>query len=136
MARRSARYGNRGRRRRDFEELMAERGWAEDHTTIWRWVQRYGPETHRWLRGNLKPKSSTWHLDENLRSDCRALAVPVPCSRRPWADRGFLSFADARPGSRQMFLEEGIGESRQPSAVRLRSGWSAQLSSSDLRTAA
>src|SRR6516164_8548397 len=34
-----------------------------------------------------------------------------------------------------MFLEEGIGESRQPSAQRIGSGWSAQLSSSDPRTA-
>ena len=29
---------------RDVEELLAERGLAADHTTNWRWVQRYGPE--------------------------------------------------------------------------------------------
>ena len=29
---------------RDVEESFAERGLAADHTTIWRWVQRYGPE--------------------------------------------------------------------------------------------
>jgi len=29
---------------RDVEELLAERGLEVDHTTIWRWVQRYGPE--------------------------------------------------------------------------------------------
>ena len=29
---------------RDVEELFAERGLEADHTTIWRWVQRYGPE--------------------------------------------------------------------------------------------
>src|SRR6516225_9748717 len=51
---------------RDLEELMAERGLALDHTTIWRWVQRYGPEVHRWLRGNVKQKSSTWHMDETF----------------------------------------------------------------------
>ena len=45
---------------------MAERGLAVDHTTIWRWVQRYGPEVHRRLRENLKPKSSTWHIDETF----------------------------------------------------------------------
>src|ERR1700754_3266751 len=28
---------------RDLEELMAERGLAIDHTTIWRWTQTYGP---------------------------------------------------------------------------------------------
>ena len=51
---------------RDLEELMAERGLAVDHTTIWRWVQRYGPEVHRRLRGNVKQKSSTWHMDETF----------------------------------------------------------------------
>ena len=29
---------------RDVEELLEERGLEADHTTIWRWVQRYGPE--------------------------------------------------------------------------------------------
>ncbi|MGD0291703.1 MAG: IS6 family transposase, partial [Candidatus Binataceae bacterium] len=28
---------------REVEELLAERGLEADHTTIWRWVQRYGP---------------------------------------------------------------------------------------------
>jgi transposase, IS6 family len=51
---------------RDLEELMAERGLAVDHTTIWRWVQRYGPEVRRRLRGNVKQKSSTWHMDETF----------------------------------------------------------------------
>ena len=43
---------------------MAERGLAVDHTTIGRWVQRYGPEVHRGLRGQVKLKSPTWHMDE------------------------------------------------------------------------
>ena len=51
---------------RDLEELMSERGVAVDHTTIWRWVQRYGPEVQRRLRGQLKLKSSTWHMDETF----------------------------------------------------------------------
>jgi hypothetical protein len=29
---------------RDLEELMAERGLGVDHTTVFRWVQRYAPE--------------------------------------------------------------------------------------------
>jgi transposase, IS6 family len=29
---------------RDVEELLEERGLEADHTTVWRWVQRYGPE--------------------------------------------------------------------------------------------
>jgi transposase-like protein len=51
---------------RDLEELMAERGLFVDHTSIWRWVQGYGPEVHRRLQGEVKRKSSTWHMDETF----------------------------------------------------------------------
>src|SRR5499433_959274 len=51
---------------RDIEELMAERGLCVDHTTIWRWTQTYTPEVQRRLHGQLKPKGSTWHIDETF----------------------------------------------------------------------
>jgi transposase-like protein len=51
---------------RDLEELMAERGLSVDHTSIWRWVQTYGPEVYRRLQGEVKRKSSTWHMDETF----------------------------------------------------------------------
>src|SRR5689334_7554944 len=51
---------------RDLEELMAERGLSVDHTTIWRWVQRYGPEVLRRVQGEVKRKSLTWHMDETF----------------------------------------------------------------------
>jgi len=35
---------------RDLEEVMAEGGLAVDHTTIGRWVQRYGPLSQIKLR--------------------------------------------------------------------------------------
>lgn len=43
---------------------MMERGLSVDHTTIWRWTQRYAAEVQRRLRGQLKLKDSTWHIDE------------------------------------------------------------------------
>src|ERR1041384_7549268 len=51
---------------RDLEELMAERGLSVDHTSIWRWTQVYGPEVYRQLRGKVKRKSTTWHVDETF----------------------------------------------------------------------
>ncbi len=51
---------------RDLQELMAERGLAVHHTSIWRRVQAYGPEVHRRLHGEVKRKSSTWHMDETF----------------------------------------------------------------------
>jgi transposase-like protein len=50
----------------DLEELMAERGLSVDHTSIWRWIQAYGPELYRRLQGEVKRKSSTWHMDETF----------------------------------------------------------------------
>ena len=49
---------------RDVEELLTERGLAGDHTTIWRWVQRYGPELEQRLRRHLKPTNKSWRVDE------------------------------------------------------------------------
>src|ERR1700688_4986142 len=49
---------------RDVEELFAERGLQADHTTIWRWVQRYAPVLERRLRHHLKPTNRSWRVDE------------------------------------------------------------------------
>ena len=49
---------------RDVEELLSERGLEADHTTIWRWVQRYGPELEARLRRHLKPTNKSWRVDE------------------------------------------------------------------------
>ena len=40
--------------------LNSERGLEADHTTIWRWVQRYGPELEQRLRRHLKPTHKSW----------------------------------------------------------------------------
>jgi hypothetical protein len=45
---------------------MAERGLSVDHTTIWRWTQAYAAEVQLRLCGQLKPKGSTWHIDETF----------------------------------------------------------------------
>ncbi len=38
---------------RDLEEIMAQRGLSVDHTTIYRWVQRYAPEREKRCRPHL-----------------------------------------------------------------------------------
>ncbi len=49
---------------RDVEELLSEPGLAADHTTIWLWVQRYGPELEERLHRHLKPTHKSWRVDE------------------------------------------------------------------------
>ena len=49
---------------RDLEEIMAERGLSVDHTTIYRWVQRYAPELEKRCRPHLKGTTDSWCVDE------------------------------------------------------------------------
>ena len=50
---------------RDLEQMMGERGVSLDHSTIYRWVQRYAPEMEKRLRWQWRcPRSRSWRLDE------------------------------------------------------------------------
>lgn len=51
---------------RDLEEIMTERGIATDHSTIYRWVQRYGSELDERCRRHLRLPNDSWHLDETF----------------------------------------------------------------------
>jgi transposase, IS6 family len=48
---------------RDLEAILADRGAAVDHTTLYRWVQRFAPELERRLRRHLRPCRGPWHVD-------------------------------------------------------------------------
>jgi transposase-like protein len=39
-------------------------GLGADPTTVWRWVQRYGPEREQRMRRPLKPTNKSWRADE------------------------------------------------------------------------
>ena len=49
---------------RDLEEIMSERGVQVDHTTIFRWVQRYAPELDKRCRPHLKSTNDSYRVDE------------------------------------------------------------------------
>ena len=43
---------------------MQERGLDVDHSTVFRWVQRYGPEINKRVRQHLKISGTSYRLDE------------------------------------------------------------------------
>ena len=47
-------------------EMIAERGIQVDPSTLYRWVQAYGPEMSKRVRRHLKSTSSRWHVDETV----------------------------------------------------------------------
>src|SRR5208282_2623021 len=50
---------------RDLEQMMGERGVSVDHSTIYRWVQKYAPEIEKRLRWQWRgPRSTSWRIDE------------------------------------------------------------------------
>jgi IS6 family transposase len=51
---------------RDVEELLRERGVWVDHTTIFRWVQRYTPELEKRCRPLLKATNDSYRVDGPL----------------------------------------------------------------------
>src|SRR5215207_4437705 len=49
---------------RDVEDLLAERGIAADHVTIYRWVQRFTPELIDAARPSRHAAGDRWFVDE------------------------------------------------------------------------
>ena len=49
---------------RDVEEMMRERGLQVDHSTVFRWVQRYAPEINKRIRQHLKMSGTSYRVDE------------------------------------------------------------------------
>jgi IS6 family transposase len=49
---------------RDVEEMMRERGLDVDHSTVFRWVQRYAHEINKRVREHLKMSGTSYRVDE------------------------------------------------------------------------
>lgn len=50
---------------RELEEMLLERGFEVDHTTIYHWIQHYAPEIEKRLRWYYKPAiGRSWRADE------------------------------------------------------------------------
>jgi IS6 family transposase len=71
---------------RELQEMLAERGVNVDHSTIYRWVQRYAPEMEKRLRWYWRNPSDLcpWHMDETyVKVNGWPLGVSVPGRRQP-----------------------------------------------------
>lgn len=43
---------------------MRERGLSVEHTTVWRWVQRFAPEINKRMRPHLEMSGAPFRIDE------------------------------------------------------------------------
>ena len=63
---------------RDVEELLAERGIAVDHVTIYRWVQRFTPELIDAARPSRHVAGGSLVRRRDVPEGCWTVGVPVP----------------------------------------------------------
>src|SRR5690349_5038064 len=99
---------------RDVEELLAERGIAVDHVTLWRWVQRYAPELEKRLRKRLKSTNDSWRVDETyvrVKGQWRYLYRAVDSSG---ATLDFLLSAQQDAEAAKRFLAKALGRQNHP----------------------
>ena len=62
---------------RDVEEMMHERGLDVDHSTVFRWVQRYAPEINKRIRQHLKMSGTSYRVDETyIKGLCCSNHIP------------------------------------------------------------
>ena len=47
--------------------MMQERGLDVDHSTVFRWVQRYAPEINKRMRQHLKMSGTSYRVDETYK---------------------------------------------------------------------
>ena len=48
----------------DVADLLAEHGLDLDRSTVYRWVQKFGPELSKRTEKHLSRASLDWHVDE------------------------------------------------------------------------
>src|ERR1043165_1623518 len=73
---------------RNVEELLSERDFSADHTTVWRWVQCYAPELNKRCRRELRI--------------CRKLRNRISLFHSKLAVHGHLGQVDKSPESVMM----------------------------------
>jgi transposase-like protein len=65
--------------------MMRERGLDMDHSTVFRWVQRYAPEINKRIRPYLKMSGASFRVDETyikVGKTCKSTIIFATLPRR------------------------------------------------------
>ena len=132
---------------RDLEEMMRERGLHVDHTTIYRWVQRYAPEMEKRCKPHLNVTTDSWRVDETyvkvkkvwmylyraVDSQGNTLEFLLSATRDTEAAKGFFAKTLAAPHTTTLRVITVDKKAAYPKALKELKGGGALPDSCELR---
>jgi transposase-like protein len=104
---------------RDLEELMQERGYEVDHSTIQRWVVHYAPRIEQAFRKTKKRTGLRWRPDETyirIKGEWKYLYRAVD---KQGNTVDFLLTAKRDKKAARRFLNKAIGSNGKPSFINI-----------------
>src|SRR3954467_3700356 len=99
---------------RQLARMLREQGWSVDHTSLFRWVQRYGPELAARCRAFLKPTNRSYRVDETyikVKGKDRYLYRAVDSTGQTI---DFLLTAKRDKAAAKRFFRQDLSASRNP----------------------
>ena len=104
---------------RDIEELMQERGFSVDHSTLNRWVLHYSPQLEAVFRLKKKRASNRWRMDETYIKVKGQWAYYYRAIDKQGQTIDFLLTAKRDTQAALRFLKKAVNENRKPSLVNI-----------------
>ena len=104
---------------RDLEEIMEERGFYVDHSTIHRWVTHYSPLLLNEFRKKKRKSGDRWRLDENYLKVKGKWKYYYRTVDRDGETVDFLLTARRDKKAALRFLTKAIGNNGKPSLINI-----------------
>jgi len=104
---------------RDMEELMQERGYMIDHSTIHRWVIHYAPRIEKAFRKNKRRACLRWRMDETYLKIKDKWNYLYRAVDKQGSTVDFLLTAKRDKKAARRFLNKAIGSNGKPSLINI-----------------
>ena len=104
---------------RDIEELMHERGFSVDHSTINRWVLHYAPQLEAAFRRKKKRVGNRWRMDESYIKVKGQWSYYYRAVDKQGKTIDFLLTARRDTKAALRFLKKAIARNGKPSLVNI-----------------
>jgi len=104
---------------RDIEELMHERGFSVDHSTINRWVLHYAPQLEAAFRRKKKRVGNRWRMDESYIKVKGQWTYYYRAVDKQGQTIDFLLTAARDTNAALRFLKKAIAQNGKPSLVNI-----------------